>query len=71
MLKNLGNADRGLRLLGALAVAFCAANAPFSLIIRVLAFGGMSLYLLFTALSGTCVGYRLMGKSTCPIRERA
>jgi hypothetical protein len=71
MSKNLGDVDRGLRVLGALAAAMCAVNGPFSLPIRLLAFGGASLYLLVTALAGSCVGYRLLGKSTCPSRERA
>lgn len=71
MQRNLGNMDRALRLLGALMAGVGAVVAPFPLTARLLAFGGVSLYLLFTSVSGACVGYRLMGKSTCSTREHA
>ena len=32
--------------------------------------GGTGVYLLFTALAGSCLGYRLMGRSTCPVEQR-
>jgi hypothetical protein len=31
---------------------------------------GMGVYLLATAATATCLGYRLMGKSTCPVHHR-
>jgi hypothetical protein len=43
---------------------------PFSLAVRVLVFGGMGAYMLMTALSGTCLGYRMMGVSTCPLHPK-
>jgi hypothetical protein len=44
----------------------CAVVAPLPLLVRVLALGACGLYLLFSALAGTCIGYRLLGRSTCP-----
>jgi hypothetical protein len=40
--------------------------APLSLGTRLVVFSLPAAYLLFTALAGTCLGYSLMGKSTCP-----
>ena len=58
--------DRGLRVVGALALGVCALVAPFSLGVRLGVFGLNAAYLLWSALAGSCVGYRLMGRSTCP-----
>jgi hypothetical protein len=55
-----------MRALAVLPLAACGVMAPFSLPLRLPAFGLPALYMLFTVLSGTCLGYRLMGKSTCP-----
>ena len=41
MPKNLGNVDRFLRLVGAVAAGVCAAIAPFSLPVRLLVFAGI------------------------------
>lgn len=68
MTKNLAGWDRGLRVLGAIAMVIAAVVAPISLTWS-LVLGGNAAYMMFTALSGTCLGYRLMGKSTCPIRQ--
>jgi len=66
MIKNLGSVDRALRLLAAAGLAACAAAGPFSWGVRLGVFGLNALYLLWSALAGSCFGYRLMGKSTCP-----
>ena len=66
-MRNVGNSERVLRGLAASLMGSCAVLAPLPLAIRLPAFGGMAAYLLFTALSGTCLGYRLMGKSTCRV----
>ena len=71
MKKNLGRADRILRVAGAGAAACCAALAPYPLGVRLGLFGATAVYLALTALGGTCLGYRLMGKSTCPSGESA
>ena len=44
--------------------------APLPLLVRVLALGGGAAYLLGSALVGTCLGYRLIGVSTCPVGKK-
>jgi hypothetical protein len=70
MEKNLGNGDRALRVLGALALSASSVFSPLPPHVRVPAFGLMAAYLLYTVLSGTCLGYALLGKSTCPAGAR-
>jgi hypothetical protein len=69
MKRNVGMADRVARGLGALALFTCAVAAPLPLGVRLAAFSLPGVYLLFTALAGSCFGYRLMGKSTCAPRS--
>ena len=66
MQKNLGRSDRGARAVAALALLACTLFSPLPLQLRVPAFGVLAVYLLYTVLSGTCLGYALLGKSTCP-----
>lgn len=68
MQKNVGTVDRVLRGLGAIAMGVAAALVPLPLWARVPVFGLLAVYLAFSTLSGTCLGYRLMGRSTCPTR---
>jgi hypothetical protein len=68
MRKNLAGWDRGLRSFAAAVMLVAAFGAPVSAALRSLLAGG-ALYLVFSALAGTCFGYRLMGKSTCPVRS--
>jgi hypothetical protein len=70
MKRNVGTADRVARGMGALGMATCAVMAPLPLGVRVAGFALPAVYLLFTALVGTCLGYRLMGKSTCSVLPR-
>ncbi len=70
MKRNVGSLDRWFRGLGALAMLTCAVMAPLPLLVRIGALGVSGGYLLFTALAGTCFGYRLMGRSTCPLEQR-
>jgi hypothetical protein len=65
MMKNLAGWDRGLRGFGALALLAAFWHAPISTVWSLVLLGNAA-YLAFTALAGTCLGYRLMGKSTCP-----
>ncbi|WP_437933803.1 YgaP family membrane protein [Sorangium sp. So ce341] len=67
MRRNVGKMDRLFRGLSALALLACAWAAPLPLAARLGALGLTGLYLLFTALSGTCLGYALIGRSTCPL----
>lgn len=65
MSKNLGSLDRFLRALAALSLLSCSVLAPFSLTIRLLAFGLPGAYFLFSTMTGTCLAYRMLGRSTC------
>jgi len=69
MKRNVGNMDRVLRGLGALALLACAWAAPLTLVTRLVVFGLPGVYMIFTTLSGTCFGYALMGRSTCPLQR--
>jgi hypothetical protein len=66
MKKNVGSLDRLMRVVAGLAMLAGAAFAPLPLAVRLAGLGMMGAYLLFTAVAGTCAGYHLMGKSTCP-----
>jgi hypothetical protein len=49
----------------ALGLGAGAAFAPLPLGARVGGMGLMAAYLLWTALGGRCLGYSMMGRSTC------
>jgi len=67
--KNLGNADRALRATVAVALFVATFIAPVPLMVAVgLALTGA--YMIGTTLVGTCLGYKLMGVSTCPVKQR-
>jgi hypothetical protein len=67
MKQNVASWDRGMRAVAAIALLACAVVAPYSLTVR-LSCGAMGMYLMFSAVAGTCLGYRLMGRSTCPVK---
>jgi len=69
MKKNVGSLDRVARALGAFGMGLGALWAPLDLTVR-LGLGITAGYVLFTAAVGTCLGYRLMGRSTCPLESR-
>lgn len=69
MKKNLGTMDRLVRTVFALAMLTCSVIAPLPFLLRVLALGGSGAYLLFSALAGSCVGYHLIGKSSCAVES--
>jgi hypothetical protein len=69
MKANVGTIDRVARGIGALVMATCAVMAPLPLTVRVAALALPAVYVAFTALRGTCLGYRLMGVSTCPVSK--
>lgn len=70
MKQNLSRMDRVIRLVAAAGLAGGAVAAPLPWALRIAGLGLSAAYLLFTVLAGTCLGYRLLGISTCP-RERA
>ena len=70
MKQNLGTMDRVIRAVAAVGLAGGAVAAPLPWAVRLAGLGLGAVYLLFTVLAGSCVGYRLIGISTCP-NERA
>jgi hypothetical protein len=66
MKHNVGQADRILRILAGIAMLLSSMLAPVPFAASA-ALGTIGGYLMLTALAGTCLGYRLMGKSTCPL----
>ena len=70
MKQNVGRIDRIARALMGLGLVVAALVAPVPLAVRALAFGAMGAYLLMAALSGRCVGYHLLGRSTCSLTAR-
>ncbi|MFT3706414.1 MAG: DUF2892 domain-containing protein [Archangium sp.] len=66
MTRNVGVLDRVMRAVVAVGSFGGALFAPWPLPIRIGVFGATGAYLLFSSVAGTCLGYRLMGRSTCP-----
>ena len=65
MIRNVGHADRWLRAVAGTLMLACGIMAPLSLELRVALLLIPGVYVLFTAMSGWCMGYRLMGRTTC------
>ena len=63
---NVGTLDRAARGLAAALSVAAAIALPLSLPWAI-GLGAMGVYLLGSALVGSCLGYRLMGKSTCGV----
>lgn len=68
-MKNLANWDRYARVVASLALLVAAVAAPMALSLRLPLLLGMAGYMMTTALVGTCLGYKLMGVSTCPVKR--
>lgn len=66
MTSNLCRTDRVARLAAAAALALAAVllDLPW---VALAALGVGALYLAGTSLVGTCLGYKLMGMSSCPL----
>ena len=67
MSRNVGLMDRVARGAAASGLLVCAGLAPLPLALRLGAFGVMGAYLALTAVVGRCVGYTLLGRSSCPL----
>ncbi|MEO8554849.1 MAG: DUF2892 domain-containing protein [Kofleriaceae bacterium] len=68
MKPNVGNPERILRAVIGILMLTSSVVAPVSLALRVGLFGILGGYMVFTALAGSCLGYRMMGRSTCSMR---
>jgi hypothetical protein len=69
MSQNLGNVDRVVRVIAAVALFILAITLPVPLLAQV-AMGLNGVYLLGSSVVGTCLGYKLMGVSTCPVKQQ-
>jgi hypothetical protein len=69
MMKNVGRIDRAARGLLAIAMLVGACLAPLPAAPRV-GMAALATYFAITVLLGTCLGYRLMGMSSCPRSPR-
>jgi len=69
MKQNVARWERIARTAVGIGMPVAGALAPLPLLMRLLAFGG-GIYLLATALSGTCLGYKMLGLSSCPVDRR-
>ena len=67
MNQNLATWDRAGRAVAAVGMLACSFLAPLPVVVRVLALGVSGAYMLATALFGACLGYKLLGVSTCPV----
>ncbi len=70
MQKNLGISERRMRAIAAAGLLTCGYLGPVPYAVRLLVFGTMGIYLLITALSGSCAIYGVLGKSTCSARAQ-
>ena len=70
MKQNAASWDRILRAIAGLTMITSSFLVPLPLLVRLLALGVGGLYMVATALVGTCLGYKLMGFSTCPVQQR-
>ena len=69
MAQNLGTIDRIARGAGAVILFVVSAVSPLPVALQV-AVGLMGVYVLGSSLVGTCLGYKMMGMSTCPVPKR-
>jgi hypothetical protein len=70
MKRNVGTLDRLVRVLAAVGLLGCAVGTPLPIATRLAAFALPGVYMLFSALAGTCFGYAVLGKSTCAAPRR-
>jgi len=70
MKHNVGTWDRVVRAIAGLAMLTCSVMAPLPVLVRGCVLGVPGAYLLLTAVIGSCVGYRVLGKSTCALEAR-
>lgn len=68
---NVGTADRIARAVAAILLVGAAFAAPLPAGVRLPVFLALAGYALVTALMGTCLGYKMMGMSTCPNKRLA
>ena len=70
MKQSAASCDRILRAIAGLTMITSSFLVPLPLLVRVLALGFGGVYMVATTLVGTCLFYKLMGLSTCPVQQR-
>ena len=65
MKKNVARRDRAIRTVAGCGMLVGSVFAPLPPLVRLIALGGTGVYLLATAVFGACLGYRMLGISTC------
>ena len=65
MKQNLATWDRIVRLLGGSGLVVGSALAPLPFAARIGLLAPMGAYLIVSAAAGGCIGYALLGRSTC------
>ncbi len=68
MKQNAATWDRALRAVSGVSMLAGSVLAPLPLLVRIFALGIGGAYMLGTAVAGSCLGYRMIGISTCPLR---
>ncbi len=67
MKKNVGNADKLLRVIIALVATYFAYTKAFDPSWITYVLYAVAIILLFTVLTGSCPCYSMLGKSTCKV----
>lgn len=70
-MKNLGTADRIARIVASLLMVIGAVALPWPATVRLPVLLGLAGYMLITSLAGSCLGYKLIGYSSCPNKRLA
>jgi len=70
-MKNLGTADRIARIVASMLMVIAAVAGPWPASFRLPVFLGLAGYMVLSSLAGTCLGYKLMGVSSCPNKRLA
>jgi hypothetical protein len=68
MKQNVARRDRVIRAVAGVGMLAAGVFAPLPALVRLLALGGGGVYMLATAVFGACLGYRMLGISTCRTR---
>lgn len=69
MKRNVARWERTARTFAGAGMLGAGFFVPLSPLVRLLAFGGGGIYLLATALAGTCLCYKILGISTCSVER--
>ena len=68
MKKNVGNADKMIRIVLALIVTYFAYTSEFSAAWQTYALWGIAIVLLLTALTSRCPLFSIIGVNTCKVK---